>query len=332
MDSMTKQEERNLTVEAPRRRLGPVLVLLAGVALVGVGFAWPAQPRAEMSAAQAAVLGVVEGVTEYLPVSSTGHLILVSHAMGFSELGGRSGPFGPEVIKSPAVSAFEIVIQFGAILAVLGLYRRRVGQMARGLVGRDRQGLRLALRLLIAFLPAAVIGLMLHEPIGRYLFGPLTVCLALVVGGLLMIAVEWFLRRRKGPGQDVDSVAYWQALAIGLAQVLAMWPGTSRSMVTILAAMLVGLSRVSAAEFSFLLALPTLGAATVYEAASSAGDLMSVVGFGPLLVGVVVSALVAAVAVKLLVQWLNHHGLVPFGVYRILLGGSLLWYFSDSLL
>lgn len=307
--------------------------MLAGVALLAVAAAWPSDRVHRVSKLQAAVLGVVEGLTEYLPVSSTGHLILASHAMGLSELGSQSGPLGREVVKSPAVSAFEIVIQFGAVLAVLGLYRQRVGQMALGLVGRNPDGLRLVKLLALGVLPASAVGLALHEPIVKHLFGPLTVSVALIVGGVLMIAVEVVGKRRLGgAGVTLGEIAYWQAIVVGLAQVLSLWPGTSRSMITILAAMMVGLDRVSAAEFSFLLALPTLAAATVYKAVTHAQELIEMVGVGASIVGTVTSALVAVVAVRLFVKWLNHHGLIPFGAYRVLLGAAVLWYFRGSIL
>ncbi|MCJ7544807.1 MAG: undecaprenyl-diphosphate phosphatase [Phycisphaerae bacterium] len=262
-----------------------------------------------ISEVQALVLGVVEGLTEYLPVSSTGHLILASHAMGL----GRPG-------EPSAVEAFEIVIQLGAILAVVGLYRARVGQMLAGLVGRSAQGLRLVGLLAVAFVPAAVVGLLLHEPIKERLFGPAAVAAALAVGGVAMIAVEWLLRYRRGEaaGTAIDTMTFRQAVVIGLVQCLALWPGTSRSMVTILAALAVGLDRMAAAEFSFLLALPTLGAATLYEGITSRAELAASAGAGGLIIGLVVSGIVAAVAVRGFVKWHTRHGLMPFGVYRIL--------------
>jgi len=199
-------------------------------------------------------------------------------------------------------------------------------------MGRDDAGLRLAGLLTVSFLPAVVCGLALHHAIEEYLFGPLTVSVALILGGLLMIGVESFrCRRGHTVGGGIDQMAYWQALVIGLAQVLAMWPGTSRSMITILAAMLIGMNRLAAAEFSFLLALPTLGAATLYEAVQSHQELLSLVGVHAMLIGTVSSALVAALAVKLFVKWLNRRGLAPFGVYRILAGVALLWYFRSVL-
>lgn len=312
---------------------------------------------------QAAVLGVVEGLTEYLPVSSTGHLILAGYWMGLARETDEPGAFGGHKIeKAPAIDAFDIVIQLGAILAVLGLYRKRVTQMAKGLVGRSEQGLRLAMLLLVAFLPAAVVGLALHDKIEEHLFGPMPVVIALAVGGVLMIVVEhFFWTRRKArlheaeqtrstmpiaassagtgprtsvlaaprtsPFTRIDNMLFWQALAIGLAQCLALWPGTSRSMVTILAALVVGLDMVAAAEFSFLLALPTLGAATVYSLAKNHEELMASAGAGGLLVGLLVSGLVAALAVRWFVHYLTRHGLAPFGVYRIIVALVLMMYF-----
>jgi len=289
----------------------------------------PAPER--LSAVQAAILGVVEGLTEYLPVSSTGHLILVNHAMGLSRFTDPAHPLRSGLEKVPAVDAFNIVIQLGAILAVLGLYRKRVGQMLLGLAGRDPAGLRLTASLLIAFLPAAVVGVTLHHWITERLFNPVSVIAALAVGGALMIVIEhYFWRRRRDVPRitDVAQTRYWQALVIGLAQVLAMWPGTSRSMITILAALVVGLDMVTAAEFSFLLALPTLGAATVYEGAGSWHVLAESAGVDGVLIGLVVSGVVAALAIKGFVRWLTGHGLMPFGLYRLALAAAVLAYFA----
>ena len=290
-----------------------------------------AEPNQRITLPQAALLGVVEGLTEYLPVSSTGHLILTGHAMGLTRFTEVRGAFGRKLAKSPAIDAFEIVIQLGAILAVLGLYRRRVGQMCQGLVGRNPSGLRLIGLLLVAFLPAAIVGKLFHHKIEEHLFGPIPVVLAMAVGGVLMIVVEHFFWTRRDKGRprttQVDAVLFRQAIFIGLAQVLAMWPGTSRSMITILAGLVVGLDMVTAAEFSFLLALPTLGAATLYSGYKQWHDLMAATGPLGLAVGLVVSGIVAAVAVKAFVQWLTRHGMVPFGVYRIVAAVALYAYF-----
>jgi len=314
----------------------------------GEAGAEPPAVSEHLSAVQAAILGVVEGLTEYLPVSSTGHLILVNHAMGLSHFTDPAHPLRSGIEKVPAVDAFDIVIQLGAILAVLGLYRKRVGQMLLGLAGRDPAGLRLTVSLLIAFLPAAVVGVALHRRIKEHLFNPVSVIAALAVGGVLMIVVEHYFGRRRrdappfdhaqgGPSMverprvtDVAQTRYWQALVIGLAQVLAMWPGTSRSMITILAALVIGFDMLAAAEFSFLLALPTLGAATVYEGAKSWHDLAGSVGVDGMLIGLVVSGVVAALAVKGFVRWLTRHGLLPFGLYRLGLAAAVCGYFMWS--
>lgn len=315
-----------------------LLVLTAGVWALAAPATAPASAPADdnplagrkITLLHSFVLGVIEGLTEYLPVSSTGHLILASHAMGLSEFAPEQGPLGPRLHSAPAVEAFEIVIQFGAILAVIGLYRKPVGQMALGLAGRDPQGLKLLGLLALAFIPSAIGGLLLHRTIEELLFGPTTVAYALIVGGVAMVVAERVFAPR-GPGAKritrLADMNYWQALFIGLAQVLAMWPGTSRSMITIVAALAIGLDMLAAAEFSFLLALPTLGAATAYSAVKEWDVLMDSTGLLALLVGIVVSGLVAALAVKLFVRWLTRHGLLPFGLYRVALGVVVLLYF-----
>ncbi|MFG0286323.1 MAG: undecaprenyl-diphosphate phosphatase [Phycisphaerales bacterium JB039] len=278
----------------------------------------------------AVILGLVEGVTEYLPVSSTGHLILASSLMGLAD--------DPE--SKRAVDAFNIVIQGGAILAVLGLYRRRIGQMLRGLIGRDRAGLRLAINILVAFLPAAVLGPFVNETIERELFHPGPVLAALALGGVVMIALDrWRLSDRgdapgasPAAGLTIDELTWRGALIIGVMQAVAMWPGTSRSMMTITGGVVVGLRPRDAAEFSFLLGLPTLGGACAFTLAKDFADngtpdtLLSL-GLASVIVGLVVATLSAAAAVKWLVAFLNRHGLEPFGWYRLALAAALgaLW-------
>jgi undecaprenyl-diphosphatase len=337
LDDLVAGVYANLIAQVALRAL---VLVMAAAAPVATAVAAPIIPapssppvmEQKITTGQAAVLGVVEGLTEYLPVSSTGHLILTGQAMGLTRFGDGSGLFGPKVVKVPAIDAFEIVIQLGAILAVAGLYRKRVAQMAMGLVGRSGDGLRLAGLLLVAFLPSAVVGLLLHKPIKEHLFGPMPVCIALAVGGAAMIAAEYFfwIRNRARPRTaSLDSVAFRQALIVGLVQCLSLWPGTSRSMVTIVAALIVGMDMVTAAEFSFLLALPTLGAATLYEGAKNLDVLLASAGPGGLVIGLVVSWIVAVLAVKGFVRWLTRHGLIPFGVYRLLLAGVLYaWFLS----
>jgi undecaprenyl-diphosphatase len=268
------------------------------------------------------VLGVVEGITEYLPVSSTGHLILASALMGLDQ--------DPQT--KTAVDAFNIVIQGGAILAVLGLYRVRVLQMIRGLLGKDEGGRRLAINIIIAFMPAAVLGVLLADLIEEMLFYPIPVLSALAMGGIYMILLDRYkiapMRREDSSAdeeheQDLLNLSWKSALVIGFMQCIAMWPGTSRSMMTITAGVLVGLRPRQAAEFSFLLGLPTLGGACVYKLYKNLqGDgpnMFEVIGWVPIVVGIVAATISAVIAVSWLVGFLNRHGLALFGYYRLVL-------------
>jgi undecaprenyl-diphosphatase len=271
---------------------------------------------------EAIVLGIVEGITEYLPVSSTGHLILASSLLGLDER-----------VDKASLDAFNIIIQGGAILAVLGLYRQRVWQMVQGVLGRDATGLALAINITAAFLPAAVLGVLLASRIQQHLFFPLPVLSALALGGVAMILVDrWQRRRFHDPGEAgegpafvaIESLTLRGALVIGLLQCIAMWPGTSRSMVTIVGGMLVGLRPRQAAEFSFLLGLPTLGGACVYSLAKEytregSVNMVESLGLAAILAGVVVATLAAVVAIRWLVNFLTRHGLAPFGYYRLAL-------------
>ncbi len=267
---------------------------------------------------QAVVLGLVEGITEYLPVSSTGHLILASSLLGLRT---------PE--QAEALATFEIAIQGGAILAVLGLYRHRVPQTWNGLRGRDPLGLRLLQNLALAFLPAAVLGPLLDDSIEAHLFSAPPVLAALLLGGLWMI---WLGRRGPRGDRTLESIDARMALLIGLFQCVAMWPGTSRSMMTIAGGVLLGLRPRDAAEFSFLLGVPTLGAACAYKLTKNlladGPNLFETLGAGPVLIGFAVAAVAAAFAVQWLVRFLGRHGLAPFGWYRIALAlvlGALAW-------
>jgi undecaprenyl-diphosphatase len=260
-----------------------------------------------MEAWQALLLGVVEGLTEYLPVSSTGHLLLAERALG--------------IPGSPASHAFAICIQAGAILAVLGLYRRRVASLLRGLLGRDAAGRKLLALLVAAFLPAAVFGGLFDDAIERHLFGLRPVVAAWFVGGVLILALRG---RGRGPlTRALEELRLQHALVIGLAQCLAMWPGTSRSLVTIAGGLLCGLSLQAAVEFSFLLGVLTLGAATSYKALQHGGGMIEAFGASNLLLGFGAAFLSAAVAVKWMVGYLRSHGLALFGWYRIALAAAV---------
>ena len=258
------------------------------------------------------LLGIVEGLTEYLPVSSTGHLALVGHILGLPD--------------DAATSSFEIVIQLGAILAVVVQYRALLTDSARGLVRRDRASVLLLLALAIAFAPAAFVGLVFRKTIKEHLFKPLPIAAALIVGGVAMIVVERIRARRRIKGQDgLERVTAWRALAIGVGQCFSLWPGSSRSMCTIIAAQLSGLSTATAAEFSFLLALPTLGAATVFEGYKARHLLLEGGAGVQLVVGLVVSFVVAWAVIASFLKYLRARGLEPFGWYRVVVGAIALW-------
>ena len=260
---------------------------------------------------QATVLGVVEGLTEFLPVSSTGHLILVSSWMR---------------LQGESVKTFDIVIQAGALAAVLGLYRARIRAMLLGLIGRDRAGAALLGRLLVSFLPAAIVGLVWHQAIKERLFQPAMVAAALATGGLVMIGVAWRQQRAIGQqGRPLESITCFDALVIGAAQVLALWPGTSRSMVTIVAALLLGCAPAASAEYSFLLALPTLGAATVFDAVRGGSALWAEFGGLAMACGFAAAAIVAVLAIKGFVRYLGRHSLAGFGWYRVALATVVWW-------
>jgi undecaprenyl-diphosphatase len=253
----------------------------------------------------ATILGLVEGLTEFLPVSSTGHLIVAGSLLNFT--GERA-------------KLFEIVIQAGAILAVCWEYRARLFAIARGLP-RDRGAQRFVLNLLIAFLPAAVLGLAFGGAIKARLFAPVPVAGAFIVGALVILWAE--RRQQSRPDcvriQSVDELRWPDALKIGFAQALALIPGTSRSGATIIGGMLFGLSRQAATEFSFFLAIPTLFAATGYDLVRnrhllSTGDLsMIAVGFG-------VAFVSAFFTIRALLRYVAHHDFVPFAWYRIAFG------------
>jgi len=257
----------------------------------------------------AALLGVVEGLTEFLPVSSTGHLIVAGSLLGYT--GERA-------------KLFEIVIQAGAILAVCWEFRAKLFAVATG-VFSERAAQRFVLNLVVAFLPAAVLGLAFAKAIKAQLFAPVPVAAAFIVGAFVILWVEY--RQRRNPGvvriDSIDELRWTDALKIGLAQALALIPGTSRSGATIIGGMLFGLSRQAATEFSFFLAIPTLFAATGYElvknrALLGSGDL-SMIG-----VGFVVSFVSAFLVVRWLLRYVAHHDFVPFVWYRIAFGVFIL--------
>jgi undecaprenyl-diphosphatase len=246
---------------------------------------------------EAGILGIVEGLTEFLPVSSTGHLILVSELL--------------QIPQTEAHKAFEVAIQLGAILAVACLYWRKL------LVRSD-----LLLKLAVGFLPTGIIGLLLYKLV-KNLFDSSVVSISLIVGGFAFFVVEYFLKEHKPTIHDVGDVTYRTAFTIGLVQCISMIPGVSRSGATIIGGLLCGMNRTAAAEFSFLLALPTMLAATCFDlfknsAAFQDGD------WGNLLIGFIVSFIFSIIGIKILIRFVANHTFIPFGVYRIIVGALFL--------
>ncbi len=264
---------------------------------------------------QAILLGIVEGLTEYLPVSSTGHLLIVQELLGLAT--------GSASAKE-AADAYAICIQAGAIVAVLGLYAGRMKQMTCGLMGRDPLGQRLVVNILAGFVPAAVIGLTLNDLIKEYLFGPWPIVIAWLVGGVAILVVDRLRGgRRRGDdttpreGFDLMGLTWRLALVVGFAQCLAMWPGVSRSLVTIVAGVLVGLRLAAAVEFSFLLGVVTLGAATCYDLLKHGRAMLENYGPVEMFLGFLFAFISAVIAIKWMVNYLKQHGMAAFGYYRI---------------
>jgi undecaprenyl-diphosphatase len=296
--------------------------------LPGANEAVTFQPR--MHPWQSFLLGLIEGITEFLPISSTGHLIVAQRLMGI-------GTISPA--EKEAADAFAICIQGGAILAVLGLYWGHVKQMIAGVFGKDSQGLRLLINLIAGFLPAAVIGVLANDWIEEKLFGLWPVVTAWVVGGIAILAVSFWRKKNPvaGGGRELSSLTWQLALAIGLLQCVAMWPGTSRSLMTIVGGLMVGLSVRAAVEYSFLLGVVTLTAATakkaVWKMHHSGPEFEQWLGGAKLMwkqfgglnlaIGVIAAMVFAALAVKWLVGYLQRHGLAVFGWYRIAIGALI---------
>ncbi|MGZ4678025.1 MAG: undecaprenyl-diphosphate phosphatase [Acidimicrobiia bacterium] len=260
-----------------------------------------------LTAGRAALLGLVEGITEYLPVSSTGHLLVTSRILGLPD-SGKAGD---------ALKSYEIAIQSGAILAVLGLYRHRFATMIEGITGRSDEGRRLLLALLVAFVPAAIVGVVGEKVIKDVLFGVPPVIAAWIVGGIaILVLVRRGVISRPG-GKALETLTNRDALVIGAAQVVAMWPGTSRSLVTIVAALLLGFSMLAAIEFSFLLGVVTLGAATAYSVVKDGKLMVDTFGIATPLLGLAVAFVAAVISVRWMVGYLQRHSLSVFGWYRL---------------
>jgi undecaprenyl-diphosphatase len=254
---------------------------------------------------QAILLGIVEGLTEFLPVSSTGHLILLIDLLKF---------------EAPKGKVFEITIQLGAILAICWLYRRKITTVILGLP-TQAAAQKFTLNLLLAFLPAMVIGVLAHSIIKQHLFSPFVVSVMLILGGIAILGIE---KMRPTPEVlSVEKMDWKMAVKIGFFQCLAMIPGTSRSGATIMGALWLGLERKAAAEFSFFLAIPTMFAATAYDLYKN-WAVLSVENVTVIALGFLAAFITALIVVKATVAFIGKHGFAPFAYYRIVLGLGML--------
>ncbi|MBF0282095.1 MAG: undecaprenyl-diphosphate phosphatase [Zetaproteobacteria bacterium] len=252
-----------------------------------------------MELMQAIILGLIEGITEFLPISSTGHLIVASSWLGLEQTEGNK--------------AFEVIIQLAAILAVTATYRDKISLSHLGLW----------LKVALAFIPVGIVGLLFHTQI-KAMFSIEIVAIMFIVGGVIFLIIEWLQNDKPAPTTDIEQVSYRQSFWIGIAQVFALIPGTSRAGASIIGAMMVGLDRKTSAEFSFLLALPVMLAASGFDLLKhydefDAGNTLA------LMVGFMVAFLSAYATMKLLLQFLQRFTFVAFGLYRIVFGALLLW-------
>ncbi len=301
----------------------------------------PDQAAHALSLGDSIILGLVEGITEFLPVSSTGHLIIANHALGLEsdaalhddegrplwyKKPSEENPAGVPLTVKLAADTYIVIIQIGAIAAVVLIYWAQLVGILRGLGGKNAAGLSLLRNILLACVPAAVLGLLFGDWIDEHLFSPRAVIVALVSGAVLMFAAERWRRQQNGTAtsrRDPADLTVKQSLGIGLMQCLALWPGTSRSMVTMVGGYFAGLSPAKAAEFSFLVGLPTLAGAALLKCWKSGPAMIEVFGWPPVLTGTLVAAVSAALAVKFFVSYLTRHGLGLFAIYRLLLAGVL---------
>jgi undecaprenyl-diphosphatase len=260
-----------------------------------------------LSVGQAILFGLVEGLTEFLPISSTGHLLVLARILDVGQHGKAED----------AIKSYEIAIQAGAILAVAGLYRHRFLTMIEGVSGKSEDGRRVLVGVVIAFVPAAIVGVIFESVIKDVLFGVGPVLVAWVVGGILILVLSRNGVLAPKGGRVLEQLTPRHALIIGAAQVAALWPGTSRSLVTIVAALLLGYSMAAAVEFSFLLGFLTLGAATAYQVLKDGQTMIDAFGWFTPLVGLVAAFVAAVVSIKWMVGYLQRHDLSIFGWYRL---------------
>lgn len=246
------------------------------------------------------ILGIIEGVTEFLPISSTGHMIVASQWLS--------------VDQTNTHKAFEVIIQFAAILAVVGNYREKF----------TFKHTQLWLKVALAFIPVGAVGFLLYKTIEKWMSSVTVVAVMFIVGGIAFLVVEYFFKEQDHHTRDVEDVTYKQAFWVGIAQVLSLIPGTSRAGASIIGGMLAGMSRKASAEFSFLLALPVIGAASVFDLYKHYHEFQGS-NLTTLAIGFVVAFVVAFLVIRWFISFLQRFTFVGFGVYRILFGGLLLW-------
>ena len=259
---------------------------------------------------KAVLMGIVEGLTEFLPVSSTGHLIIAGKLLQLPET---------------TAATFEIFIQFGAVLAVIVFFYKDLLRLLQRAIS-DPSARKLLINIAIAFFPAAIVGLIFRTTIKTYLFGPITVALAMIVGGLIMLLVE--MRTRVATTQAIEDINVKQALGIGITQIASLWSGMSRSASTLVGGLLMGLNRAAALRFSFYLAIPVLGIASLYDlykerASLTGGDIPTFI------VGLVVSFIVSLLVIRFFLNYVSRRSLIPFAWYRIVAGVVVLLFFRN---
>ncbi|MCF3651998.1 undecaprenyl-diphosphate phosphatase [Synoicihabitans lomoniglobus] len=304
-----------------------------------------AAEASRLSKRDAVILGVVEGITEFLPISSTGHLIVTNHALGldaddplFDDNGqplwarppSAEDPVGVPLTLKLAADTYIVVIQVGAIAAVMFIFWPSIAGILRGLTGHDPVGLRLLRNIALAFFPVVFVGLAFDDWIDANLFSIPTVIAALVVGaGFMWFAERWRKQRATVTDKAPADLTPREAVQIGFIQCLALWPGMSRSMVTMVGGYFSGLAPAKAAEFSFLVGLPVLGGAAVYKGWQAGPAMISLFGWTEMLIGGAVATLAAGAAVKFLVSYLQKFGLGAFAIYRVVLAGALAIWMLD---
>ena len=298
---------------APLARYGtPALIGVALVVLAAgpaVALAQGTDAGLSLSFLDAVIIGLVEGITEYLPVSSTGHILVTNELLGLNT----------NEDAERLLDAYAICVQAGAILAVLVVYQERIRQMVDGILGRSAEGRRVVIAVISSFVPTAILAVTLFDWVQARLFGVGYIAIAWIVGGvgILSLARSKFFDR---PGKDLGALTAQNAVVIGLMQTLAIWPGVSRSLITIIAGIVVGLSLRAAVEYSFLLGLVTLTAATAFAGLQDGEELVAEFGWQTPLVGLVVAFVSAVIAVRWMVSYLNEKGFEVFGWYRLAIG------------